>query len=255
MKAGDSEYDAAAAEYHWIYSDRVLSGEPFLEQHAHVLSSLPPGGSILDCACGIGIHAIALKRRGYDVAGADGSAGMVREAEKRARAAGLSVPFVVCRWEDLPRTRQRPFDLVFCCGNAIGHCRDADEMTRSLAGMAGVLKSGGRLVVDSRNWEKLKRDNLRVTALRPRFRDGARGVPVYFWTLPEDWEAPHAVEVALVSQDDDGPVQCRSHRVTYYPFRPEELFERMELTGFEGLETDFDPARDTYRVVGTRRGP
>ena len=61
------EYDAFASDYHWLYSDRVLSGDPFLDGYAHVLRSLPPQARILDCACGIGIHSLALARRGYDV--------------------------------------------------------------------------------------------------------------------------------------------------------------------------------------------
>ena len=61
------EYDAFASDYHFLYSDRVLSGARFLEGYAEVLQSLPPRARILDCACGIGIHSLALARRGYDV--------------------------------------------------------------------------------------------------------------------------------------------------------------------------------------------
>ena len=56
----ESEYDTFALDYHWLYSDTVLSGERFLEGHAHILKAQPPQATILDCACGIGVHSLAL---------------------------------------------------------------------------------------------------------------------------------------------------------------------------------------------------
>jgi len=71
------EYDAFASDYHWLYSERVLSGEPFIERYAEILDSLATGAVILDCACGIGIQSLALARDAYHVRGADVSPGMV----------------------------------------------------------------------------------------------------------------------------------------------------------------------------------
>jgi len=58
----------------------------------------------------------------------------------------------VCPWEHLPRMLERKFALAVCCGNAIGHCRDRQEMLRSLCGIREVLVEGGLLVLDTRNW-------------------------------------------------------------------------------------------------------
>ena len=46
------EYDAFASDYHWLYSDRVLSGAPFVDSYATVLRSLPrePGFWIVPVA-------------------------------------------------------------------------------------------------------------------------------------------------------------------------------------------------------------
>ena len=43
-----------------------------------------PPGPVADLGCGPGAHALALARRGYDVAGVDGSPGMVEIARARA---------------------------------------------------------------------------------------------------------------------------------------------------------------------------
>jgi len=84
-----------------------------LTVYATVLRSLPPRARILDCACGIGIHSLALARHGYDVRGTDASAGMIAEARRRAALEGLEVEFAKCSWADLPKKFTERFDLVF----------------------------------------------------------------------------------------------------------------------------------------------
>ena len=72
------QYDSFAADYHWLFSG--VADRPFLEEHEELLEALGPGARILDCACGIGIDAVALAHEGYTVCAADASAGMVAEA-------------------------------------------------------------------------------------------------------------------------------------------------------------------------------
>ena len=78
-----TQCDQFSLDYHWLYSDRVLSREPFLNQHRDLLASFRSGAKILDCACAIGIHAFALARCGFSVQGTDSSPGMVAQARER----------------------------------------------------------------------------------------------------------------------------------------------------------------------------
>jgi SAM-dependent methyltransferase len=242
------EYDPFASDYHFLYSDRVLSGVPFLEGYAEVLHTLPPRARILDCACGIGIHSLALARRGYDVRGADASAGMIAEARRRAALAGLAVEFATCSWAELPKTFARHFDLVFCYGNAIGHCRTPEEMVASLCGMRAVLKPGGVLAIDSRNWAKVRRERVRFSPMPMRVRDGSRCLPLYVWNFPPRWQDPHLIEVVLLFQEEARTLH-RSYPFTYFPFRYQDLVIRLRGAGFREVRSDFDDAKDTYTVI------
>ena len=56
--------------------------------------SLPPGSAILDMGCGTGRHSIPLALAGYRVTGVDISTGMLLEAKRNARAAGVQVAWV-----------------------------------------------------------------------------------------------------------------------------------------------------------------
>ena len=242
------EYDAFASDYHWLYSDRVLSGDPFVESYGTLLRSLPPQARILDCACGIGIHSLALARHGYDVRGADASAGMVAEARRRAALEGLEVEFAKCSWADLPKKFTERFDLVFCYGNAIGHCRTPEETVASLCGMRAVLKPGGVLALDSRNWEKVRRERVRFYPMPMRVRDGSRCFLLYIWNFPPRWQDPHLIELVLLFPEE-ARTHHRSYPITYYPFHYKDLVIRLREAGFQEIPSDFDDAKDAYTVI------
>ncbi len=67
-----------------------------VERTADVLANVvAPPGPIADLGCGPGAHAIALARRGYDVAGIDGSPHMVEVARRRAERHEVDATFDV----------------------------------------------------------------------------------------------------------------------------------------------------------------
>jgi SAM-dependent methyltransferase len=245
-----SQYDEFAVNYHWLYSDYVSSGKPALEEHSDVLTDAGPKARILDCSCGIGTFAIALAKLGYAVSGSDGSQGMIEQADLAARNANVDVPLKCCNWEDLPAHFAGPFDLVFCLGNAIGHTRNLEEMLRSLQGMRAVLRGGGKLVIDSRNWEQIRKEKTRFTPYQWRERAGQRCLPIYIWNFPERFEDAHTIEVLLVF-DSGGKVSVRSYTIVYYPFRVEELAERLRSAGFTNIQTRFSANHEGYRVVAS----
>ncbi len=242
-----SQYDSFVADYHWLYSDRVLSGGPFMDQNKQILSSLSPGAKILDCSCGIGIHALALARHGFTVQGADASPEMIHQATDRAEQEGIDIPFAAVPWRDLPASYNQEFDIIFCYGNSIGHSRNEGEMLASLKGMRNVLGANGRLLIDSRNWEKLRKDRPRFNTMGVRVRNGIRCVPLYVWNFPSGWDEEHLIEVVLVLEEG-GRVSHRSYQITYYPFRHDELIDRLRQVGFQDIQSDYSEAKDVYTV-------
>jgi SAM-dependent methyltransferase len=242
------EYDAFARDYHWLYSDKVLSGERFLEGHADILKAQPPQATILDCACGIGVHSLALARRGFHVQGTDLSTGMVAEAQRRAANERLAVEFTACAWSDLSRRFNQSFNLVFCTGNALGHCPTPREMLAALRNMGAVLRPGGLLVLDSLNWEKVRRERVRFHSMPMRVRDGRRCLPLYVWNYPRRWQDAHVIELVLLFPSDQG-TEFRRYPITYYPFRHEELRGCLKKAGFQKPRSDFDQAKYSYVVT------
>jgi glycine/sarcosine N-methyltransferase len=245
-----SQYDEFAANYHWLYSDYVSSGKPYLDQHQDILKDAGPKARILDCSCGVGTFVIALAKLAYDVSGSDGSQGMLEQAQLAVRKAAVDVPLMCSNWEDLSAHVTGPFDLIFCLGNSIGHTRNGEEMLRSLQGIRAVLRSGGKLVIQSLNWEQVRKEKTRFTPFQWRERAGQRCLPIYVWNFPERFEDAHTIEVLLVF-DSDGKVSTRSYPIVYYPFRLEELMERLGRAGFTNVQNSFNQNREGYRVVAS----
>ena len=104
------------------------------------------GPRVLDCACGTGQLAVGLALLGFEVKGSDASPGMVQ----RARQLGTAVPFEVRRWEDL---EEDEYDTVLCVGNSLAHAQDR---VAALSGMRRAARDGGRLILTSRDWERLQ---------------------------------------------------------------------------------------------------
>ena len=103
-----------------------------------------PGERILDVGCGSGELAQTISEKGADVVGIDADPQMIQKA-----AAGF--PNITFRCTDASKLEEeassslgRPFDAIF--SNAALHwVTDAEA---SVAGMSGLLKPGGRFVVE-----------------------------------------------------------------------------------------------------------
>ncbi|MGA9669082.1 MAG: methyltransferase domain-containing protein [Terracidiphilus sp.] len=244
------QYDAFSIDYHWLYSDHVLSGTKALGDNGDVLALADPKASILDASCGIGTLAIALAKLGYEVNGSDGSHGMVDQAILAARQAGINLPLKCCTWANLPDHFTNRFDLIFCLGNSIGHVRNKEEMVASLRGMRQVLKDRGKLVIESINWEQVRKEKTRFTHFQWRERAGQRCLPIYVWTFPENFDEAHSIEVLLVFETG-GQASIRSYPIVYHPFRLEELKERFRCAGFSDTQIRFSANQAAYRVIAS----
>ena len=112
---------------------------------------------VIDVACGVGRHAIALAIKGYDVTGIDIATPFLDRARLAALAASVTVDFRVC---DMRRLDIGGFAVALVLGNSFGYHSD-DENLESLERIANAVVDGGLVII-----EVLHRDRL-VADLRP----------------------------------------------------------------------------------------
>jgi len=99
-------------------------------------------GSVLDAGCGTGDIALFLASRGNQVTGIDFLEEPIQRAKRKAVERGLSASFLVKDALSLKDWSER-FDNVIDCG--LFHVFSDEDRKKYVAGLATVLKSGGRL--------------------------------------------------------------------------------------------------------------
>src|SRR4029077_21280020 len=87
-------YESLAADYDWMFGDDALAnGRAInLPATARLLQRIDGTSTVLDAACGTGVDAAVLARRGFTVWAADGSEAMAEGAAARFRREGLGRP-------------------------------------------------------------------------------------------------------------------------------------------------------------------
>jgi glycine/sarcosine N-methyltransferase len=244
-------YQALAADYDWIFDDGALAGGIAINRPAtaRLFQRIGPGRAVLDAACGTGVDAAVLARRGFRVRASDGSDAMVEVAAARFRREGLEIPLRQCLWADLPAAIDERFDVVLCTGNALVHAAGRDAMVQALTGLRRMARPGGHVVVDSRNWEKLHAER-RIVQVAPRAvtRGGRRCTVLYAWEMPERLDQEHIAHLVFLFEDGDR-IEPHEYRLSFRPFTVAELRERLELAGLREVGTDFGAAVDRYAVI------
>lgn len=244
-------YESLAADYDWIFGDDALAHGGAIRRPAtaRLLDRISPTSAVLDAACGTGVDAAVLARRGFGVWAADASEAMIECAAARFRQEQLAIPVLRCRWADLPAVTGERFDVVLCTGNALVHAAGREAMVAALSGLRQMARPGGHVVVDSRHWEKFHAER-QIVQLADRVvtRGGRRCLVLYAWEVPDRLSEAHIAHLVFVF-DDGGRIESHEHQITFQPFTISELRERLQLAGLREVDTDFDDSRDRYAVV------
>jgi SAM-dependent methyltransferase len=153
-------YDRTAEAYDLIQESRGRS----YEEHAAALAEIirarcPTAASLLDVACGTGMHLAAFTSGFTDVAGVDLSEAMLARARPRLENVPLH------RGDMLDFDLARTFDAVTCLFSSIGYFTELDDARRAIANMATHVAPGGVLIVEP-------------------------------WIHPDGWAVPHLVAEA-----------------------------------------------------------
>ena len=244
-------YENLAVDYDWMFDDNALANGAAINRPAtaRLLQRVGRTGAVLDAACGTGINAAALARRGFAVWASDASHAMIEVAEARFRAERLAVPVLRSNWEDLPAATSERFDVVLCIGNSLVHAAGRDAMVQALIGLRRMARPGGHVVIDSRNWEKLHAERRIVqVADRAVTRHGRRCVTLYAWEIPDSLDQEHLAHLVFLFEDGDR-IEPHEYELTFRPFTVGELRERLELAGLREVDTDFDASGDRYAVI------
>lgn len=188
-------YDSHARYYDAIYAARGRDASVDVD---HLLAlaeqrGIAPG-SVLDVACGTGLHVAEFARRVDDVAGVDLSDQMLEVARRRVPQARLEQGDF--RTFELGRS----FDLVTCLFSSVGHVADLEELRQAITRMAAHVADDGLLAIET--W--LSPDDVDLTRTKDAIVVETQTGPVA--RLSSAWIDDEAliVEFGWIVADDEG---------------------------------------------------
>jgi SAM-dependent methyltransferase len=186
----------------------------------------PEGGErVLDLACGIGRHALELRRRGFEVVGIDISAELLEMAESAASAESLEISFVQADLRLLDFRDE--FDLVLSLNDgAVGYFETDEENFRTFEVVSQALRPGGGHLMQL-----------------PNVLHAEQNLPQKTWIAGSD-----TVELS----DHRWNAKDRYLEGSTVPIRIGEVFERFEPIPFRQRLYSVEELGELYASVGMR---
>ncbi len=230
-------YDTFSSDYDRFVSwpGRLALEMPFLKRQLREIGA----NSVLDAACGTGVHTIALAQTGFQAAGADLSARMIARARENAHTAGLDVPFKTAGFGELATAfGTASFEALFCLGNSLPHLLTPQLLSAALADFALTVKPGGLVIIQNRNFDA-------VMAKRQRWMEpqsAYEGQTEWLFQRFYDFEPDGLLtfNVITLRRENDGDWKQSIQSTPLRPLLSEELQSAFQEAGFESISCHGD---------------
>lgn len=168
MDMSDSEVQSFTHVAPWY--DAIMAGVPYemwVRYLEEILSHFEyRAETVLDLACGTGKVSRLLAKKGYEVVGVDGSAGMIEEA--RDRTPDGQVEYVCQQMERLALDRR--FDLVVSLFDSLNYLTEPADLQECFRRVNDHLVPGGLLIFDLNGMYAFEADLFTQESRGPRRR-------------------------------------------------------------------------------------
>ena len=234
----DMMYDQFGEDYDRFvnWKDRLAHEIPFLATRlvASEINNRPQAVSVLDAACGTGQHVIALTQQGYNCSGADMSANMVQIARRHAKAANLDIHFVQAGFGQLTTAfAAQKFDNLICLGNSLPHVLNEADMMRTLNDFKDVLRPGGNLIIQNRNFDSVNNTHNRWMPPETHREGNQTWIFVRFYDFDPDGLI--TFNINTLTKQSGGEYQQRVMSTRLWPFSKNQIITWLENAGFSNI--------------------
>ncbi len=260
----NNTYDDFSQDYDRFvnWTSRLQAELPFIEaQLSELLPHKDAKPTVLDAACGTGMHAIELARRGYIAAGADLSPRMVEKAQANATEAGVEAIFKSAGFTQLADAFSDeaafPFNALICLGNSLPHLTSESKIRQALIDFNASLSSGGLLILQNRNFDA-------VMAKKERWFNpqlARAGDKEWLFLRFYDFDADGLItfNIMRLKREGGSPWSQSISTVRLFPLLQSQLVCLLTESGFTDLRfygmmdgSAFDPA-DSENLVAVAR--
>lgn len=204
--------------------------------------------SVLDAACGTGRHALLFAAGDLSVTGVDVSSTMIEQARINAAEKGFPAEFVQAGFGQLAAAAAgREFDAMVCLGNSLPHIRNTGDMQAALADFRRLLRPGGVLVLQNRNYNKVLTEKSRFMPLNQFQDDTGETLYLRITDFPAcDKEGLITFNIVVMHRDAAGKWSSRVHSEELKPWLKEELAVLLGAAGFKDMRYYGDYSGNAY---------
>lgn len=195
--------------------------------------------TMLDVSIGTGNLTLPAAELGVKLSGSDLSSAMLRKCEEKAQAKSLEIDLRESDFRELKQNFSETYDCVASTGNSIPYVTN-EEAEAVLEQMDALVKSGGYLYFDMRNWDKILEKRQRFYLYNPVFDGDTRINFLQVW----DYNADESMTFHLLYLfEKDGKIFQKEHfEEHYFPIKRLRLLEKLESMGYRKLQVMCYPA-------------
>lgn len=186
--------------------------------------------SLLDVSIGSGSVTLPLAELGVGLSGSDLSGAMLESCAKKADKQGLPVELKQSDFLDLSCWAGRAFDCVASTGNSLPYVPNA-EAGNVLARMDALVKPGGYLYFDTRNWDSILETRQRFYLYNPFFDGDTRVNLMQVWDYPADGSI--VFNLLYTFERDNRIFQKEIFEERYHPIPRKLLLDALAGLGYQ----------------------
>ena len=221
--------------------DLIENEERFQVYRRHWQQILDGAGirSLLDVSIGSGSVTLPLAELGVEVFGSDLSGAMLARCREKAARRGYKVELRESDFRDLSCWSGMKFDCVASTGNSLPYVSNG-EVLSVLARMDALVREGGWLCFDVRNWDRILRERQRFYLYNPFFDGETRVNLVQAWDYhPDD---TMTFNLLYTFEQDCKIFQKEIFEEHYFPIPRRLLLDGLSRLGYREIRQFCFPA-------------
>lgn len=195
--------------------------------------------SLLDVSIGSGSVTLPLSDLGVSLYGSDLSEAMLKNCRKKADLKNIDIELKQCDFRKAARHFEQKFDCVASTGNSLPYVSNEDVI-KTLEQMDSLVKTGGYLYFDVRNWDKILREKPRFYLYNPFFDVDTRINLVQVWDYHED--NTMTFNLLYTFEKDNRIFQKEQFEEHYFPVGQAKLLDKIKEMGYTDIKVMNFPA-------------
>lgn len=209
------------------------------ERHWEKVLKDRPVKTFLDVSIGSGSVTLPLTGLGIRLSGSDLSKTMLDRCRKKAQQRQVDITLKQCDFRAVSGEFPEQFDCVASTGNSLPYVSNEDVLL-TLGQMDRLVRPGGYLYFDVRNWDKILRERNRFYLYNPFFDGDTRINLIQVW----DYHADDTMTFNLLYtfEKDNRIFQKEKFEEHYIPVRRQLLLDRLREMGYEDIRIMNFPA-------------